>query len=86
MCSQTEGLWERPRPPDCHLCGGALGGVRHGVEKLSTVGLLPQWYEWCAGGDKVVLQKKTPQPLHTVSLWLPLRGPPQKGLESMVTE
>ena len=71
VCPQNEGLWERRRPPlDCHLCRGALGEVHHGVEYLSTVGALPQWYEWSTNWEYGPLVKEDPPPylLPTVSL------------------
>lgn len=70
-----------PPPPDCHLCGGALGGVRHGVEKLSTVGALPQWYEWCTNWEYGPLAKEDPPTCCSLYHCVTTQGPESKVIE-----
>jgi len=64
-----------------------LGGVRHGVEKPSTVGTLPQCYEWCTNWEYGPLAKEDPptsfMPCHCDYHSV---APLKKGLESMVIE
>ena len=70
-----------PAPPDCHLCGGALGGVRHGVENLSTVGALPQWYERCTNWEYGPLAKEDPPTCCSLCHCVTTQGPESKVIE-----
>ena len=78
---RPQGLWERPWLTDCHLCRGMYGGVRHGVEKPSTAGTLPQWYEWCTNWEYGPLAKEDPPILYPLCHCIATEGP-----ESMVIE
>ena len=64
-----------------------LGGVRHGVEKPSNVGTLPQCYEWCTNWEYGPLAKEDP-PISCMPCHCDYHsGAPLKHwLESMVIE